>query len=81
MPETFRFELRCNGVAIDTWEGDIPYADVGALARGRKTTRYALQPGDILTVWCVEAPARYENDPWFVDHVRIRVTGGGIIGP
>ena len=50
----------------------------------------ASSPGDVLTVWCTWTPdgagwgdthtPNLPFTPWYIDHVRIRVKGGGVVG-
>ena len=84
------FDLLVNGDVVDTLEGDFVPWEYGVNYFGflrviaAKRTRYALHPGDVITIRCTAAPpTRHEggSDPWTLGHIRIRVKGGGVIGP
>ena len=83
------FDLKVNGVTVGN--SGYPYSGSWTSFAVRTHTNVELEPGDVLTVWCTSTPDGYgwgdthapnlPFTPWYIDHVRIRVKGGGIIGP
>lgn len=81
----FTVELLRNGAVVDTIDGNIGDGDIGYWAATLRTsTTLSLSPGDVLTCRLVKTTPDQVDipfNPWRLGFVRIRVKGGGQVGP